>query len=305
MTPLSSQQEFASTVLMVRPACFGYNPETASSNAFQQASAQANVSAEALKEFDATVELLHGHGIETLIFEDRPGDCLPDSVFPNNWVSMQPDGTVIQYPMMARSRRRERRMDIITTLLNRHHPAAFVDLTAFERAGRFLEGTGSLVPDRRRRVVYACISPRTDRLLAEAWARKFGYQPLCFHAEDKQGHAIYHTNVVMGLGAGFALVCLEAIPNETERNAVKTHIEAGGRMCINISRLQMEAFAGNVLQLQGKNGPVLAISHRAFRALSAAQLDSIEAFADFAVAPLDLIETCGGGSVRCMLAEVF
>lgn len=294
--------------MMIRPACFGANAETAASNRFQQPGGGEAVAVAARAEFDAFASLLDARGVEVFALDDSPLPIKPDACFPNNWVSLHGDGTVVLYPMLAPNRRRERSLDLLAVLRDRggFRITRVVDLSHHESAGRFLEGTGSMVLDRPNRRAYACLSPRTDAALLNEFTTELGYQAISFHAFDAGGTAVYHTNVLMSLGEGFAVLCEAALTDERERGVLLRSIEASGRALIGISLAQMQAFAGNLLQLSTRNGGrVIAISATAWGALDAVQRASLEARGEIAVASIPTIERHGGGSVRCMLAEVY
>lgn len=301
------ENQSASAVLMIRPANFGANPETAGSNAFQQrGESGAEVQAKALIEFDALVEALRKAGIVVEVFEDRAEPVTPDAVFPNNWVSFHADGSAWLYPMLALNRRWERRPDILEALKAErgYYLGEVNDLSYSELDGRFLEGTGSLVLDRINRVAYACLSSRTDARLLQDWAARTGYEVLHFRARDTKDRPIYHTNVMLCIGTGFALGCFDCI-DAADRERVTQRLSDTGHEVISISPYQMEAFAGNMLELTGRyGGRVLAMSSRAERALNPAQRAVLEKHATIVSSPIDTIETCAGGSVRCMLAEI-
>lgn len=290
---------------MVRPARFAANPQTMSSNAFQRA-AGADVARAARAEFDALLEALRGARIDVQAFDDTDEPAKPDAVFPNNWFSTHGDGTVVLYPMCAHNRRAERRLDLLDALRR----AGFefnrlVDLSAHEIDDRFLEGTGSLVLDRASRVAYACLSPRTDAGLLAQWGAELGYRTFAFHAEDREGRPIYHTNVMLAIGTGWALVCLAAVPDPAERASLAERLTSGGREVVEIDLAQLEAFAGNLLELESPDGPVIALSATAHAALRADQRATLAAHARLLVVAVPTIEAAGGGSVRCMLAEIF
>lgn len=297
-------------VLMVRPAAFGWNPETAGSNAFQRPdSGPAELrQAHARAEFDGLVEALASAGT-TVFALDEPGpDACADAVFPNNWVSLHQDGTVVLYPMMAPSRRRERRVELIARLEEQGGYAVerLVDLTHHELAGRFLEGTGSAVFDHVARVAYACRSRRTDERVLCELCEELGYEPLAFDATDQSGVPIYHTNVMLSIGTRSAIVCGPAIAGP-HRGLLLERLQAGGRRVVNIDHAQMAAFCGNALELQSAGGTaVLALSSSAWQAFGAAAREQLCDCVDTVVAaPVPTIEQLGGGSVRCMIAEVF
>lgn len=305
-----AERQAADAVLLVRPVAFHGNPETAGSNAFQRPPEAADPAAEqaaAAVEFEGLVELLRSAGVQVVVADDTLEPPTPDSIFPNNWVSFHADGTVVLYPMMAPSRRRERRRDILESLAREHgfRVERVIDLSGHEAHGRFLESTGSMVLDRTGRVAYACLSPRTHLdVLAEA-CRALDYEPVAFGATDAEGVPVYHTNVLMCLGADFAVVCTDAIRDGGQRDAVRRRLEAGGREIIPISLAQMAAFAGNMLELAGPGGErLLALSARALECLSPEQRAALERRCRLLAAPIAAIEEGGGGSVRCMLAEI-
>ncbi|MCB2379009.1 amidinotransferase [Hymenobacter sp. BT635] len=300
----------ATTVFLVRPVRFSFNPETAASNHFQQSIAgltDAQVQEKAFAEFDALVEKLRARGMRVLVFDDTVEPAKPDAVFPNNWGSFHADGRVLLYPMCAPNRRPERRPDILAQLSQEFELGEVVDLSHREQQNRFLEGTGSLIFDHQHRLVYACLSARTEAgLLAEAAAR-LGYQPVAFHAHDAQGELIYHTNVMMCIGAEFAVVCLDSITDAAERATVVNSLTATGHEIVAISLAQVGEFAGNMLTLQpaGPARELLAMSQRAYDALTPAQRTTLGRYCELLPLPIPTIETIGGGSARCMLAEVF
>lgn len=304
------EAQAAATVLLVRPVAFHGNPETAPSNAFQRPPEIADPAAEqaaAAVEFDGLVTALRDAGVATVVVPDRAEPRTPDSIFPNNWLSLHADGTAVLYPMMAPSRRGERRRDVLE-LLSREHGfrvERVVDLSPHEADGRFLEGTGSMVLDRANRVAYACLSPRTDPgVLAEA-ARLLDYEPLAFAAADEAGVPVYHTNVMMSIGRDFAVVCEEAISDAGQRAAVRRRLEGCGHEIVPLDLAQMRSFAGNMLELAGAGGTrVLALSARALESLRPDQVGALESRCRLLPVPVATIEDGGGGSVRCMLAEV-
>ncbi|MDH3421240.1 MAG: arginine deiminase-related protein [Gammaproteobacteria bacterium] len=305
--PRAVEQQAAKAVLMVRPAAFASNPETLASNAFQSAAvATEEMAARAQTEFDAVVAALTAAGVHVCTFDGRlEGDC-PDEVFPNNWVSFHADGTVVLYPMLAPSRRRERRRQIIDALEREHGYviARTVDLTAHEAHALFLEGTGSLVLDRISHVAYACRSPRTHEQVLNDFADRLGYTPVAFDALDDSGRPIYHTNVVMAVGTSFAVVCLEAIADPTDREAITHRLEDSGREIVAVELDQMHDFAANLLELEGRDGRVMTLSACALSALDDSQIYRLERHGKLLSVPIPTIETFGGGSLRCMLAEI-
>ena len=303
-------EHLAHQVILVRPVNFGFNPETAVSNAFQQAAGNAAdpfaIQNKALEEFTALAAALTGAGIDVLIFDDTPEPRTPDSIFPNNWFSTHSDGALCLYPMMAENRRAERRAGIVETLREKFDVRRTLDLTERENEGQFLEGTGSLVLDHKERVAYGCLSPRTDKELFLNWARRMNFADVSFSAFDAAGRAIYHTNVLMCIGDSFAVVCLESVTSDEERSLLRKTIERTGKEIVGISRGQMNDFAGNMLLLQNKAGEhFLFMSRRAFDSLNKGQITTLSKYARLVPVDISTIETCGGGSVRCMIAENF
>lgn len=310
-----ADRQTAADVLMIRPVAFVGNPQTRPSNSFQQLDS-ANVAATgvdaasqaaALLEFDALAGALRQAGVKVHLFDDTPEPHTPDSIFPNNWVSFHADGTVVLYPMLAQNRRLERRLDLLEALSSKHgfHASRVIDLTRHEHTGRYLEGTGSLVLDRIHRVAYACVSPRTDLDVLGDFAQQLDYDIVAFEALDAGGAPIYHTNVLMSVGERFAAVCVNAI-REDERAGVVNQLRGTGRAILDLSLEQMNAFAGNMLELASSlTGSVVAMSQRARDALTAEQLATLESSAGpIVTAAIPTIERLGGGSVRCMLAEL-
>jgi hypothetical protein len=302
------EPQAASAVMMIRPAHFGANPETAATNAFQRTldARPSEILARARAEFDAFVRVLRENGVEVHVFEDTASPVKLDAVFPNNWVSFHAGGRTVLYPMQPESRRPEVRPELVERLARaRGGSGPCLDLR-LEAGGEFLEGTGSLILDRIRRVAYACHSPRTSGALVERFCAEFGYQPVLFHAHDARGVAAYHTNVVLALGTHFAIVCLAAVRDEHERRELESTLRAADRELVPITLAQMDEFAANALELRGKDArPLLALSARARRAFEPSQLAILERHSKLISVDLTTIETCGGGSARCMLAEVF
>lgn len=305
----STESQTTDTVLMIRPARFGVNVETAKSNSFQRSNIEIdNPQALAIREFDVLVATLRKVGVTVEVFDDTPEPWTPDAIFPGNWVSFHADRSVYLYPMQAPSRRWERRPDVIEALCrDRGYEVGHIeDLSVAELEGRYLEGTGSLVLDRVHRVVYASLSPRTDAKLLREWAAKLEYEVVSFHAVDSLGKPVYHTDVMMSLGDRFAVLCLASVPDTDERRRIQRRIEETGHEIIPVTPQQMNEFSGNVLQLGTRQGgSVLAMSMRAHRSLTPTQRDAISKFTRIVSSPVNTIEHCAGGSVRCMLAEIF
>jgi hypothetical protein len=303
------EPQSAGAVLMVRPARFGCNPQTAPSNAFQ---AQPGLPAgndphnTALREFHGLAESLERAGVEVLIAPDSEQPAKPDAIFPNNWVSFHHDGTVALYPMLAPNRRWERRDEILQQVV---HMGAFsvsrtVDLTHRESENKYLEGTGSVVLDRVNRVAYASSSPRTDLDVLGEFAQQLDYELMTFDAVDAGGAAVYHTNVLLAIGTGFAVICSESIGNEAHRAAVLSKLRSTGHTVVEISLAQMAQFAANVLELAVPGGKLIALSRTALDCLAPAQRRALESVASLVPAAIPTIERIGGGGVRCMLAEI-
>jgi hypothetical protein len=299
---------------MVRPAAFAFNPQTAESNRFMHADAALSGAARerAREEFDALAQSLRSEGIGVCVAEDSPTPVKPDAVFPNNWVSFHADGTVVLYPMQAENRRLERRPEILEQVRRDldFQVRRTLDLTQYERSGRYLEGTGSLVLDHVHRIAYACRSPRTDAELIEAWGQLLGYEPVVFDAVDRAGAPLYHTNVVLSIGTRAAVVGAEAIVPR-DRARVLERLSASHRAIIEIAHAGIEAFAANVLELATwdeavGDATVLVMSASARGALPEQAFARLAACVDTVLAvPVPTIERLAGGSVRCMLAEVF
>lgn len=298
------------SLLMVRPASFGPNPETAPSNAFQQPSGlpAPDLQMAAEKEFDGLVQVLERAGAEPRVVQDAAQPARPDAIFPNNWVSFHEDGTVILYPMQARNRRTERRLEILEKLAGEGliRLDRLIDLSPLEHRGLFLEGTGSLVMDRRNGLAYAALSPRTHAAAITEFTRRTGMPVLAFHASDDMGRPLYHTNVMLSVGGNFSVVCPEAISDAGQRRSVLGSLAAGGRGIIEISRVQMLDFCANLLEVGvGGGASAIVLSARAHQSLHPDQRERLLSCGAFAIAPIPTVENVGGGSVRCMIAEIF
>lgn len=300
------EAQAANTVLLVRPAAFGFNAEAAKTNVFSSQSPDRDVQARALAEFEALAGKLSAAGVEVLILDDSAGPAKPDAVFPNNWLSFHADGTMVTYPMSTMPRRLERRVEHVRSLVDQagFEVRRFVDLTDHENQGRFLEGTGSLVLDRPRRIAFANLSARTDPTVIAEFERELGYETCIFDARDPGGRPIYHTNVLLSLGTRFAVLCLEAVA-EQDRDRLVDTIADSGRTIIEMSYAQLRRFGCNLLELRSTNGnPVIALSAKALQNLLPDQLRALESFGELVSADIPTIESVGGGSVRCMIAEV-
>ncbi|MEO9056223.1 MAG: arginine deiminase-related protein [Steroidobacteraceae bacterium] len=294
---------------MVRPARFGCNPQTATSNAFQAnptALAGKDLQGAALREFHGLAEGLERAGVEVLIAHDSEQPAKPDAIFPNNWVSFHHDGTVALYPMLAPNRRCERRDEVLERVVRQggFRVSRTVDLTHRESENKYLEGTGSVVLDRVHRIAYACSSPRTDLDVLGEFAQQLDYELMTFDAVDAGGAAIYHTNVLMAIGAGFAVVCSESIPSSAHRAAVLSKLRSTGHEIVEVSLAQMARFAANVLELTTPKGNLIALSSTALSCLAPDQRRVLESRASLIPAEIPTIERIGGGGVRCMLAEI-
>lgn len=292
-------------LLLIRPVNFGFNAETAVNNSFQ-VNSTGNVQQKALIEFDGLVSLLAENKVSLTVIADTEIPHTPDSIFPNNWISFHEDGTVIIYPMFAANRRLEKKPHILDKLKEIFHITAVKDLSRYETKNLFLEGTGSMVLDRENRIAYASLSPRTYKHILDEFCSMAGYTPCSFTSMDNSGNPIYHTNVMMCVAANFAVICLEAIRDEQERLMVSGSLTGSGKEIIGISLQQMNAFAGNMLQVRNSEGELLLVmSSQAFGSLNKTQVSKLEKFSRIIHTPLDTIESCGGGSARCMMAEIF
>ena len=300
----------ASTVLMVEPIAFGYNAQTAENNYFQVEQKDDNIQTKALEEFNNFANKLKSKGINVISIKDTLEPHSPDSIFPNNWVSFHNDGKVVLYPMFAPNRRVERRADILEILKdNGFEITEIEDLSHFENQQKFLEGTGSMIFDHDHNIAYGSVSLRLDEELFRQFCQKFGFRPVVFHSYQNAGDQrlpIYHTNVMMCVADKFVVICLDCIDDELEREKVQEVIKSTQKEIIEISEDQMQQFAGNMLQVQNEAGEkFLVMSESAYRSLTAQQISAIEKYCEIIYSDLNTIETNGGGSARCMLAEVF
>lgn len=295
-------------ILLIRPSSFVFNPETAASNAFQikPSDSEDLVKQKVFAEFEAFVSTLQLKGVNVFVFNDTHYPIKPDAIFPNNWVTFHPDGTVILYPMFAPNRRYERRQDIIDLLKKNFNINHVLDLSKYEKEQRFLEGTGSMVFDHNNKIAYACLSPRTDKNLLLSVCDYLQYKPIYFYAHDPDGKEIYHTNVMMCIGEKFAVICLNSITDKQEREKVSQLLSNTGHQIIDITFKQMNNFAGNMLAIQTNNNQsILALSQSSFDSLTPNQRQEIEKFCDLVPLSIYTIETIGGGSARCMISEIF
>jgi hypothetical protein len=306
-------QQTTNTILMIRPINFRMNEQTAVNNYYQQElinTLPATINAKAQKEFDDFVIKLQDQGVHVVVINDTETPSTPDSIFPNNWVSFHENGDVGLYPMFAENRRLERREDVLDTLeKNDFNIENIVDYTEAEEEGFFLEGTGSMILDRENSKAYCALSPRADEELFIEFCEDFEYTPVIFTSNqtvNNQREAIYHTNVMMCVAEQFAIICLASIDDKKERKNIVKHLKESGKEVIDITEQQVNAFAGNMLQVIGKNNQLfLVMSSSAYHSLRKDQLQKIEKHNSIIHSSLETIETCGGGSARCMMAEVF
>lgn len=301
-------QQITDTIMMVRPASFGYNEETAKNNAFQSTTELSadELQAKAAAEFDAMVAKLRSKGVRIEVIQDTDEPKKPDAIFPNNWISFHEDGTVITYPMYAENRRIERREEVVEQLSESYKVDRRYTFDYYEEENKFLEGTGSMLFDRANNIVYACLSERTDAMVLEKYAVLMGSQKVAFRSVDRNGQDIYHTNVMMALGEDFVVVCLESIQNPAEREELVATLERTGKEIVDINYDQVEAYAGNMLQVKSEDGTrYLCMSQQAYDSLTAEQVATLEKYTQLLPIDIETIETIGGGSVRCMMAEVF
>lgn len=296
------------TVLMIEPIAFGFNEQTAINNYFQ-VQQEGNVQEKALQEFHSFVEKLKSNGVNVITIKDTINPKTPDSIFPNNWVSFHQDGKVVLYPMFADNRRLERREDIINQIKEQFDVKEIIDYSKIENENKYLEGTGSMIFDHDNKIAYGSVSLRLDERLFRKFCAEFGFTPVVFHSYQTAGEErlpIYHTNVMMCVADKFVVICLDCIDDETERKNVIDSIKNSGKELIEISEDQMQNFAGNMLQVQNNSGgKFLVMSQSAYRSLKLEQISAIEKHCEIIYSDLETIETNGGGSARCMLAEVF
>ena len=290
---------------MIRPVSFGFNAETAVNNAFQVQSAETNVQQKALKEFNDFVTVLKNNGVDITVVEDTALPHTPDSIFPNNWVSFHSDGSLLLYPMYAVNRRAERKEEVLKKIMEKFLVTKKIDLSSYEARNIFLEGTGSMVLDRDKRIAYACLSPRTNEKILTEFCRQMNYTPVVFDASDGNGQAIYHTNVLMCVADRYVVICLESITDPNQQQLVSETIINSNKKIIEITLHQMQHFAGNMLQVENYNGEkLLVMSCQAYEALTTEQLQELNKYNRIIYSSLTTIETNGGGSARCMMAEV-
>jgi hypothetical protein len=301
--------QLTSNIMMVRPAHFGYNAETAENNAFQTNDGSLSIQTikeKAINEFDTFVSKLRAVGVNVIVIEDTDEPVKTDAVFPNNWISFHDDGIVVTYPMFSTNRRLERRFEIIDELSKTFQVNNHIQFEGWEAVEQFLEGTGSLILDREHRIAYACLSVRTDATLLEEFCEAMFFEKIAFHSFDRDNLAVYHTNVMMALGDKFVVICMDSVPMDVDKQQLLKSFEETHKEVIEISLDQMYAFAGNMLQVKNESGNTfLVMSSQAFQSLTPAQIEQIERHTSILHSDLTIIETYGGGSARCMMAEVF
>ena len=301
-----------SKVFMVKPVQFGFNPQTAVNNVFQKRGQyEKNAQENALREFSTFVTLLRANNVEVIVAEDTESPFTPDSIFPNNWFSTHDDGTLVLYPMCAFNRRQERKEEFIEVIKKNFKVSKTVDLTHWEESEQYLEGTGSMILDRNNKIVYACLSPRTSEKVLMDFCEQLCFTPVMFNAlskkdADSEAVPIYHTNVMMSIGTKYAIVCLESITDAAQREQVVSSLEKTGKTILEITVDQMNHFAGNMLEIQSKEGrKILIMSATARKSLTTEQNRLLSKEYRLLSPSLDFIEINGGGSARCMLAELF
>jgi hypothetical protein len=292
-------------ILMVRPYQFYFNQQTASNNFFQSNINIENANGLAIAEFDTMVEKLRAHQILVKVVQDTQNPSTPDSIFPNNWISTHADGTLCLYPMFAENRRAERKLSVIEFLHSNFTIKDVLDLTHFEKQGKFLEGTGSMVLDHQNKIAYGCLSERLDKEAFISWCDKMQFKPIAFKAVDDKVQPIYHTNVMMCMANQFVVICLESIPNKQEKQMLLDSFVQTHKEVIEISQDQLNHFVGNMLQVfDTAEKPHLIMSEQAHSSLNAAQLKCLEKYNPLIPIAIPTIEALGGGSTRCMMAEI-
>jgi len=295
-----------SHIMMIHPVNFSFNAETAVNNAFQVNSQDNAAQEKAEQEFNSFVTELRNNGIEVLEIKDTPEPYTPDSIFPNNWISFHENATICLYPMFAENRRQERKQAFLQEINKQFDIRKTIDFTHYESNQLFLEGTGSMVLDRDKKIAYACLSPRTDKKVLDEFCTVMGYQPVSFTSVDGNGQPVYHTNVMMCVADRYVVICMDSIPGKQERKKVQDAIDGSEKELIEISLDQMNHFAGNMLQVQNKKGEkLLVMSTQAYQSLTKSQIEKLKSYNKIIHAPLTTIETNGGGSARCMMAEIF
>ena len=295
-----------SHILMIRPSHFDFNKETAVNNSFQINTGDMLVPEKALKEFDQFVIKLSSYDIDVTVVQDTADPYTPDSIFPNNWISFHSEDTICLYPMFAENRRKERKQSVLDQISSKFVLTNTIDFTEQEERARFLEGTGSMVLDREHKIAYACLSVRTDENILQQFCDEMGYTPLVFESVDAEEYPIYHTNVMMCVADQFVVICLDSIHNQDEKDILIKTLLRTGKVIIQISIDQMNHFAGNMLQLENNSGTkYLVMSTQAFQSLTEEQIKQIKVFNEIIHSDISTIEKNGGGSARCMIAEIF
>lgn len=291
---------------MIRPFRFAFNEETAENNHFQRRTSSDTVALEATREFDTLADQLLGRDVDVTVIQDTPTPWTPDSIFPNNWFSSHLSGELVLYPMFAPNRRKEKKPKVLEWLTRIAGHRKIIDLTHWETEGEFLEGTGSMVLDRDKRIAYCCRSPRTSEKVIVDFCSRMNYDALMFNALDRNGKPIYHTNVMMSIGSQVAVICLESISDKGERERLINRLTAAGKVIVDISLDQVSMYAGNMLEIKNRSGaPIMVMSATARSALTSAQEAIISTYTSILSVPLRAIENNGGGSARCMMAEIF
>ena len=284
---------------------FTFNAETAVNNAFQVAGKDGNAQENAAQEFDDFVNVLRTNGVDVTVVNDTPDPFTPDSIFPNNWVSFHSNGTVCLYPMFASNRRLERKQGVLDIISSKFKINKLIDFSYYESENHFLEGTGSMVLDRDDRIAYACVSPRTDKKVLQDFCKTMGYKGIAFHATDESKQQIYHTNVMMCVAEQYVLICLDSVNIKDEKEELISVIKQSGKKIIEITTEQMNHFAGNMLQVHNDNAEkLLVMSTQAYESLTESQIKKLTLYNRIIHSRLNTIETNGGGSARCMMAEV-
>jgi hypothetical protein len=295
-----------SRILMIRPLHFSYNAETAVNNSFQINTEDKDTRDKAVHEFDVFVNELRTAGVDVTVMDDSAEPHTPDAIFPNNWISFHESGVLCLYPMFAANRRKERKTSVIEFVKAKFNYHILKDFTHYESENRFLEGTGSMVLDRENRIAYACLSARTDLGVLEDFCRQMSYRPVVFHAKDKSGQNIYHTNVMMCVADRFVVICFDSVTDPEEKNRLMDEIHSSAKEIIRISMEQMNHFAGNMLQLENdQKQKLLIMSDAAWKSLDEVQKEKLSGYNSVLHTNLENIETNGGGSARCMIAELY
>jgi len=297
-----------SHLLMIRPAAFGFNPETAQTNVFQKQASDFSdeIHEKALAEFDNMVNLLKKEDLNVMVIDDTIDPYKPDAIFPNNWITTHQEGVIVLYPMQAPNRRVERRQDIVELLQKRYKVHNVVNISHHETKGKFLEGTGSMVFEHTHKIAYACLSARTSTEVLDRFCNSMRFQPVTFEAVDEFDKPIYHTNVMMSVGTKFVIVCMEAVKELSDQEELIASFRKTQKEILKISYEQMKNFVSNCIEVKNNKGErILVLSEKAYKNLEESQKKRLENYVKLLPCPLDTIETYGGGSARCMIAEIF